>query len=210
MTEPYRDEIPALEEQLRQLRADLEHIDHTATRRGQVADHIRDLERRLAAAKKRGPLENVQIATPCHAKWEDMTGDDRVRHCHACNKSVFNVENLTRAEALELLGASPDGQVCLRLYRRADGTVMTADCAVGVRAKKVRRLVVLGAGLAAAATAVGGLWNVMTSDGSPCELKASPEKDRQPYVMGSTTGAYLTGTAAPINPTTAPTTNPKR
>jgi hypothetical protein len=78
-------------------------------------------------------LEDLTIAAPCPAKWEAMTGDDRVRHCELCKLSVYNVAALTAAEALDLVTKS-EGRVCARLYKRADGTVLTANCPVGVKA----------------------------------------------------------------------------
>ena len=39
---------------------------------------------------------------------------------------------MTREEAHQLI-AQHEGGVCVRLYRRADGTVITADCPVGKR-----------------------------------------------------------------------------
>lgn len=72
-------------------------------------------------------LDNLQIAKPCDARWEDMRGDERVRHCALCKLNVYNLSSFTRVEALELLERT-EGRVCLRLYQRADGTVITADC----------------------------------------------------------------------------------
>ncbi|HEV3120552.1 MAG TPA: hypothetical protein VGY53_01550, partial [Isosphaeraceae bacterium] len=48
------------------------------------------------------------------------------------------------------------GKLCARLYRRADGTVLTADCPVGVKAAVHRRLRRLAA---CAALLVGGLFS---------------------------------------------------
>ncbi len=72
-------------------------------------------------------LDNLQIAKPCDARWEDMRGDDRVRRCDLCQLNVYNLSSFHRVEALELLEQT-EGRVCLRLYQRADGTVITADC----------------------------------------------------------------------------------
>ncbi len=81
-------------------------------------------------------INNLKIASPCHASWEGMEGDDRSRHCGACNKKVYNIAEMTRDEALSLIQEN-EGRLCLQLYRRSDGTVLTKDCPVGVRA--VRR-----------------------------------------------------------------------
>ena len=75
-------------------------------------------------------LNNLRIASPCPASWHAMRGDDRVRFCDSCSKSVYNLSDLTAAEATALIRES-EGGLCLRLYRRADGTVLTADCPVG-------------------------------------------------------------------------------
>jgi hypothetical protein len=94
-------------------------------------------------------LEDIRVASPCTAPWEDMKGDERVRFCGRCEKNVFNLSAMTREEA-EALVAGKEGRLCVRFYRRSDGMVLTADCPVGTRARKVRRLVVLAAGVGAA------------------------------------------------------------
>lgn len=100
-------------------------------------------------------LEGLRIASPCKASWEDMTGDDRVRHCASCDKDVYNVAGMTRAEATRMMHERLPEGVCIRMFKRADGTVLTADCPVGERKKRVRRLVMAGAGVLAGAS---GLW----------------------------------------------------
>ena len=76
-------------------------------------------------------LNDIQIATPCPAKWEDMTGDDRTRFCGQCNLHVYNIVSMTGPEA-ETLIRQTEGRLCVRLHRRADGTVLTRDCPVGI------------------------------------------------------------------------------
>jgi hypothetical protein len=68
-----------------------------------------------------------------------MRGDDRSRFCGKCQKNVFDLSAMTTAEVLLLLG-DQNSRPCIRLYRRADGRVMTADCPVGLRARIWRRL----------------------------------------------------------------------
>src|SRR4051812_34089991 len=72
-------------------------------------------------------LDTVTIPTSCPVSWDTMRGDHRTRFCDRCGQDVHDVSELTRAEAVRLVtrgGALP----CLRLYRRRDGRVMTADC----------------------------------------------------------------------------------
>src|SRR3954452_3568783 len=88
------------------------------------------------AARRTAPavLDDIRIASPCPARWEDMVGDRRSRHCQECDRSVYDLSEMTAAQALDLI-RERNGRLCVRLYRRADGRVMTADCPVGVREK---------------------------------------------------------------------------
>jgi hypothetical protein len=86
-----------------------------------------------------------------------MRGDDRVRLCELCSKNVYNLSGLTAAEAAKVVSEA-GGSLCVRLYRRGDGTVLTADCPVGVRRALRRRLRKLAtAGLIVAAA----LWSAI-------------------------------------------------
>jgi hypothetical protein len=78
------------------------------------------------------PLESLEVATPCRANWNKMQGDERTRYCGSCAKNVYNLSGMTRAEA-EALVRSREGEICIRLMRRADGTVLTSDCPVGMQ-----------------------------------------------------------------------------
>lgn len=82
-------------------------------------------------------LEEVRVATPCRADWNKMQGDDKSRFCQSCAKNVYNLSEMTRSEA-ETLVREKEGQLCVRFFQRADGTVLTTDCAVG--AKSSRRM----------------------------------------------------------------------
>jgi len=90
-----------------------------------------------------------RIASPCSADWNKMVGDDRVRHCAACNLDVYNFAALTDREIADLV-ANRQGRLCARLYRRADGTVITQNCPVGFRARVRKVSRIAGAALSAA------------------------------------------------------------
>ena len=94
-----------------------------------------------------GILDKVRIASPCHARWEDMTGSDRARFCGQCNKHVYNFSAMTRAE-VESLIREKEGRLCGRFYRRRDGRMLTADCQVGGQRKR-NRLARIGGAMAA-------------------------------------------------------------
>jgi hypothetical protein len=82
-------------------------------------------------------LDRVEVASPCHVAWDDMTGDDRARFCRHCRLEVYNLSDMTREQAEEFV-ASREGRTCVRLFRRADGTVLTRDCPVGLRLLRQR------------------------------------------------------------------------
>ena len=76
------------------------------------------------------PLNNLSVASPCSADWSEMYGDDRKRFCGDCKLNVYNLSGMTRDEA-ETLVMNAEGRLCVRFYKRADGSVITADCPVG-------------------------------------------------------------------------------
>jgi hypothetical protein len=78
-------------------------------------------------------LELLTIPVPCTVPWDSMMGSKRVRFCSQCQQSVYNLTEMTRAEA-ESLVDEREGEVCVRFYRRPDGTVMTRDCRAFLRA----------------------------------------------------------------------------
>jgi hypothetical protein len=98
-------------------------------------------------------FDNLKVASPCRASWEEMDGDDRVRHCKMCDRNVYNLSAMTRVEGEALL-MSHTGRLCARFYRRADGTILTSDCPVGVRARRRRRFVGLSTALATSLASV--------------------------------------------------------
>ena len=100
------------------------------------------------------PLSRMRVASPCPASWEAMEGDDRIRFCRLCDLHVYNVSELTRGEA-ESLVARTEGRLCARLYRRADGTVLTKDCPTGLRAARRRAGRAAGAAFAAVLSLCG-------------------------------------------------------
>lgn len=79
------------------------------------------------------PLNNVRVAAPCNADWDSMIGNDRSRFCGQCNLNVYNLSSMTRAEA-ESFVTGHQGRLCVRFYRRTDGSILTEDCPVGLRA----------------------------------------------------------------------------
>jgi hypothetical protein len=133
----YRSDVDALAARHDALAAEVA----SKTRELDVATQLLD----EARAKARLPvLANIRVATPCRADWNQMTGDDRVRACGACEKNVYNLSEMTRDEA-EALILAKEGRLCVRYFQRADGTILLKDCAVGISQKRKRRLIAAGA-----------------------------------------------------------------
>src|SRR4030095_5299863 len=83
------------------------------------------------------PLDHVRIAAPCKADWDSMFGDERVRFCGQCNLNVYNLSEMTKSDAAVLV-ARTEGRLCVRFYRRVDGSILTRNCPIGLRAIKRR------------------------------------------------------------------------
>ena len=88
-------------------------------------------------AKYTNPLEHVRVAAPRSADWNRMRGDNRVRFCDRCNLNVYNLSEMSQRDA-EALIRRTEGRLCVRFYRRTDGTILTDNCPVGLRAIKRR------------------------------------------------------------------------
>ena len=88
----------------------------------------------------RDTIDQIEISSPCTVSWDGMRvagGDGRVRFCGQCRQNVYNVEAMSRVEARRLITAR-EGRVCVRILRRPDGTVVTADCWARLRAARRR------------------------------------------------------------------------
>ncbi len=115
--------------------------------------HERERVRDLVEARRKLPvLPNIRVASPCPASWEAMTGDRRVRACSHCNQNVFNLSAMSRADA-EALVRSTSGNLCAQYFQRADGTILLADCEVGVARRRTHKRIAAGAAILFAGSA---------------------------------------------------------
>lgn len=90
----------------------------------------------------------MRVASPCSVGWETMTGDDRVRRCDSCELNIYNFAEMTKPEIVNLI-ENAEGRICGRLFLRSDGTVLTKDCPVGIRAVYKQTARLAGAALSA-------------------------------------------------------------
>jgi hypothetical protein len=119
-----------------------------------------------------------------------MPGTDRVRHCDQCNKNVYNLSEMTRRQAESLLRET-EGRLCARLYRRADGTILTSNCPAGLRA--------IGRGISRVAGAAMSAMMTLSSATAQIpffQIPSAQEKDSTSSIMGTVqdpTGAMVAG-----------------
>jgi Carboxypeptidase regulatory-like domain len=121
-------------------------------------------------------LENVRIASPCPTNWESMTGDERVRFCAECKLNVYNLSDMTRREAEQLI-TTHEGRLCVRFYRRPDGTIITQNCPRGLRVLIQRVSRVAGAALSAMMIATSAFSQTTAK---PSHSNAAEKKHKQP------------------------------
>jgi hypothetical protein len=148
-------------------------------------------------------LENTQIATPCTADWNAMApvGDapSQVRHCEQCHLNVYNLSAMTRHQAEALIAEHtqqhPESRLCVRLYRRADGTVLTQDCPVGLatqhhrplalcKTHRWRRTLRHSAATILIATAIGTFYPMASGHATEPPASSTPSSVAPPQVMG--------------------------
>lgn len=162
----YRNDVEALQTQVQQLEGELVGVRRERARLEEAAREeprlVTELDKLRKELHARAPrhlplLDDIRVASPCHERWDAMTGDEQARHCGSCNKNVYNLSAMTR-EAAEALVREKEGKLCVRYYRRADGTILTADCSVGVRRKRVQLVAAAGAVTALAAGAAAMMF----------------------------------------------------
>jgi hypothetical protein len=113
-------------------------------------------------------LSKIKIATPCTADWDKMTGDERTRFCGQCKLNVYNISEMSTGEAASLIRKN-EGRVCVRLFRRQDGTIITDNCPVGLRKLRERiRKVAAAVGIQLALTAF------LSSQAHACDTLGEP------------------------------------
>lgn len=142
-------------------------------------------------------LNKIQIAAPCHVDWDSMTGDERKRFCGDCKLNVYNISEMSTRDAATLIRET-EGRSCLRLYRRADGTVITDNCPVGLR--KIRDRMRKTAAAVVAYLVVVGL---LSSQAQACEPVKQLGEAIGPQGQGTCGLTYTMG--VPVTMRVAPT-----
>jgi hypothetical protein len=128
-------------------------------------------------------LDQIEVASPCEASWDEMKGTDRVRFCDQCQLHVYNLSEMNRKEAVDLVRSS-EGQACVRFYRRVDGTLLTKDCPIAFEAaaRLSRRAGMMV--LAAFVMTFGGIISSLTGSSANGDLDNANDtrvRDLEPF-----------------------------
>ena len=65
---------------------------------------------------KKKLIDAIEVKSPCSESWDEMQGNDQVRFCSHCAKSVNNLSEMTRREAVRLVRTS-GGNLCIRYIK---------------------------------------------------------------------------------------------
>ncbi|HEY6233422.1 MAG TPA: carboxypeptidase-like regulatory domain-containing protein [Pyrinomonadaceae bacterium] len=137
-------------------------------------------------------IDRLRIATPCPISWEQMRGSDQVRFCDHCRLNVYNISALSKLEAQTLI-TSTEGRICARLYRRADGTILTKDCPVGLRALRLRVSKRVAATFAAIVSVAGAVWSQQSAS-KPAKTDCIPQTKTTRSTVPANQNNALAGT----------------
>jgi hypothetical protein len=118
--------------------------------------------------------------------WDDMAGNERVRFCSQCKLNVYDISTMTKSEA-EVFIANAEGRICAKLYRRADGAVMTRDCPVGLRAIRKRVSGAVAAAFSALISLFGGsaLFAQQPKSEAKVDVQRTLRRDGQAAIEGT-------------------------
>ena len=92
------------------------------------------------------PVVVVNLPEPCPRRWAGFNGNDRVRFCDDCGKSVHNLSAMTAAQAEAFIASNP--VACVAFNPDDRGNVATLEYAPRTRPSR-RRWGWLGAGVVA-------------------------------------------------------------
>jgi hypothetical protein len=172
---PYRSDYEAVRSRCQTLQHELEAVEGRARDLEALRSRAASLRAELAAArrlleslesKRALPMwDDLRVAAPCKADWSKMSGDERVRFCGECGKNVYNLSRMTREEGEQLV-REKEGRLCVRFYRRPDGTLLTSDCPVGLRRARFRKTAIAGV-IGLGLFAVGTVWAASVTMGAP-------------------------------------------
>ena len=128
------------------------------------------------------PLPQINVASPCHENWSEMTGSEQSRFCQQCEKSVLNLTEMTNDEVREVVTSGES--ICVRMRRQPDGTIVTRDTAKARQSGWFRRHMNAIATSVAASLALVGCSRDNTVSSPISAPEPTPVVDETEIIMG--------------------------
>src|SRR5882757_4871714 len=128
----------------------------------------------------------LTIPKPCHNSWQDMTPNEKGRHCAACNKTVTDFTQLSDTEITNYFIQHKDEGTCGRFYKKQLDRI-TVHIPTYVLQKRLpawkRFLVVLllcfGSTMFAVEVKAGNIFNTYTEKTVKKDKKIKKKKRRR-------------------------------
>ncbi|MDQ4123669.1 MAG: ankyrin repeat domain-containing protein [Acidobacteriota bacterium] len=147
--------------------------------------------------KRKDLLDRVSVEKPCAADWDKMFGNDEVRFCEHCAKSVHNLSAMTHKDAERLVKKS-NGNLCIRYYTDKNKKIALRDAPVQIT-RLGRRVSQFAASIFTAALSV----SAVAAQGSAriaSENQPAPVQTNETKINQSKSGAAnLSGTITDPN-----------
>jgi hypothetical protein len=136
-------------------------------------------------------LPILKIASPCSVKWEQMSGDERVRRCAECDHEVYDFSAMDADAIARLLAERSGLRTCARLFQRSDGKILTKDCQQERKAKVRYVSRVAGAALGVAMSVT--LPSAAQAQQAPSSTQAREHSTGIAVTLHDSTGLKVTG-----------------
>ena len=135
--------------------------------------------------KKKLYWQAIKVAEPCTEEWNEMTGNDQVRFCSHCAKSVNNISEMTRGRAKRLIRKS-NGSLCIR-YAQLPETNVPVFVKPLTRITR-RRTPLMAAGVVGASLSLASLTfaqgGAVPHRAATVERKETSARKRTPPTLG--------------------------
>ena len=145
---------------------------------------------------RKSKLDQLNVAKACSASWEQMTGNAQKRFCAECSKHVYDFSQMTRQQ-IEAVTAVNQGNLCARIARREDGSMVMLEPPLPVYAGRRLNLPVLSAAVAAALSlgVPASAQQVVIKQGEVAARQLNKDKQKdKPEKRGSGETSSLVGT----------------
>jgi len=142
-------------------------------------------------------LDRIKPASGCSMNWDHMTGDEKVKHCSQCSKTVHNLSALTKSEAAALL-ASGGGKLCIAFSLTPNGLLISQPESTFLSRWiiRLRGSITFAAGLFLAGCATSMSHPVATEQSAECHAADGAEASSIPPGYMGDEGNFFVGCPA--------------